>query len=57
MPWVLTPDNISALTRPQIAFPESQYDFSTIPMGDDDLVAIGADLEPATLINGYFPCR
>jgi leucyl/phenylalanyl-tRNA--protein transferase len=53
MPWVLTPDNIGAFTRPQIAFPESQYDFSTVPMGDDDLVAIGADLEPSTLINAY----
>ena len=59
MPWVLTPDNIGAFTRPQIAFPESQYEFDTVPMGDDDLVAIGADLEPSTLIhayaNGLFP--
>ena len=59
MPWVLTPDNIYAFTRPQIAFPESQYDFDTVPMGDDDLVAIGADLEPSTLVsaytNGLFP--
>lgn len=59
MPWVLTPDNIGAFARPQIAFPESQYDFDTVPMGDDDLVAIGADLEPSTLIhayaNGLFP--
>ena len=53
MPWVLTPDNISAFNRPQITFPESQYDFDTVPMGDDDLVAIGADLEPSTLINAY----
>ncbi|MEI7507538.1 MAG: leucyl/phenylalanyl-tRNA--protein transferase, partial [Actinomycetes bacterium] len=53
MPWVLTPDNIGAFTRPQIEFPESQYDFDTVPMGDDDLVAIGADLEPSTLINAY----
>ena len=59
MPWVLTPDNIGAFTRPQIEFPESQFDFDTVPMGDDDLVAIGADLEPSTLIhayaNGLFP--
>jgi leucyl/phenylalanyl-tRNA--protein transferase len=59
MPWVLTPDNIVAFTRPQIEFPESQFDFDTVPMGDDDLVAIGADLEPSTLIsaytNGLFP--
>ena len=59
MPWVLTPDNIGAFTRPQITFPESQFDFDTVPMGDDDLVAIGADLEPSTLIhayaNGLFP--
>jgi len=53
MPGVLTPDNISAFNRPQIAFPESQYDFATVLMGDDDLVAIGADLEPSTLINAY----
>ena len=53
MPWVLTPDNISVFNRPQIAFPESQYDFATVLMGDDDLVAIGADLEPSTLINAY----
>ena len=53
MPWVLSPDNISAFNRPQIAFPESQYDFATVLMGDDDLVAIGADLEPSTLINAY----
>ena len=61
MPWVLTPDNIGAFTRPQIEFPESQFDFDTVPMGDDDLVAIGADLEPSTLIhayaNGLFPMR
>lgn len=53
IPWVLTPDNIGAFARPQIAFPESQFDFSTVPMGDDDLLAIGADLEPSTLINAY----
>ena len=53
MPGVLTPDNIGAFARPQIAFPESQFDFDTVPMGDDDLVAIGADLEPSTLINAY----
>lgn len=53
MPWVLTPENIGAFTRPQIEFPESQFDFDTVPMGDDDLVAIGADLEPSTLINAY----
>ena len=59
MPWVLTPDNIGAFTRPQIEFSESQFDFDTVPMGDDDLVAIGADLEASTLIsaytNGLFP--
>ena len=53
MPGVLTPENIGAFTRPQIEFPESQFDFDTVPMGDDDLVAIGADLEPSTLINAY----
>lgn len=53
MPWVVTPENIAAFTRHQTGFPESQFDFDTVPMGDDDLVAIGADLEPSTLINAY----
>ena len=29
------------------------YSFDEVPMGDDDLVATGGDLEPGTLINAY----
>ena len=53
MPWVLTPENINAFNRPQSEDPETEWNFDSVPMQDDDLIAIGANLEPGTLIQAY----
>jgi len=53
MPWVLTPENINAFNRPQSEDPETEWNFDSVPMQDDDLIAIGANLESGTLIQAY----
>lgn len=50
---IVTDDNLSIIAAPQSAPPESAWQFERVPLGPDDIVAEGADLEPATLVNAY----
>jgi len=50
---IVTDDNLSIIAAPQSALPESAWQFERVPFGPDDIVAEGADLEPATLVNAY----
>lgn len=46
-------ETLSRITSEQGALPESPWQFDRAPLGDDDIVAEGADLEPATLVQAY----
>lgn len=54
-------DDVARFIEPPRPLPPSEWRFDQIPIGenDDDLVCLGADLEPSTLIsaysNGFFP--
>lgn len=53
MSGILSPDHFQIFRRAQPPVPSSTWDFSGIPLGDDDLVAIGADLQIGTLVQAY----
>lgn len=50
---VVTDDNLRVITAPQSDLPHSAWEFDRVPFGSDDIVAEGADLDPATLVNAY----
>lgn len=50
---VLTPVQREVLRRPQPTPPPSVWDFRGVPLGDSDLVAMGADLRIGTLVHAY----
>ncbi|MEY3034771.1 MAG: hypothetical protein RLZ86_1393 [Actinomycetota bacterium] len=62
---LLEPDDLERFTTEPSPLPASEWDFSEIPLpesdpeDDSDLVCVGADLRPATLVsaysNGFFP--
>ena len=45
--------SVDAFARDQGDLPPGDYDFASIPLPDDDLVATGGDLRPGTLISAY----
>ena len=49
----LSPSDFGTFTGPQSPLPTSQWNFDQIPLGHDDLVAVGADLEIGTLVQAY----
>jgi leucyl/phenylalanyl-tRNA--protein transferase len=51
--WSVVDADVARFTAPQRAIPPTEWDFSGVPFGDDDLIAIGADLEVGTLLNAY----
>lgn len=52
---------MARFATPPRPLPESEWNFDEVPIGDDDddLICLGADLAPATLVsaysNGFFP--
>lgn len=50
---IATSANLATLTGPQSPVERSHWDLAAAPLGDTDLIAVGADLEPATLIDAY----
>lgn len=60
---LLQPDDLERFVGEPTSLPTSEWDFSQIPLpdtdDDSDLVCVGADLRPATLVsaysNGFFP--
>jgi leucyl/phenylalanyl-tRNA--protein transferase len=52
---------VARFATPPRPLPESEWNFDEVPIGDDDddLICLGADLAPATLVsaysNGFFP--
>lgn len=57
--WPVVDEHVACFTAPQNLIPATDWDFSHIVFGDDDLIAVGADLEVGTLLsaysNGLFP--
>lgn len=53
MASVLTSSQYDVFRRSQPPMPPSKWDFAEIPLGDDDLVAVGADLDVGTLVQAY----
>ena len=53
MPEVLTEDRVARWRAPQLDAPPSPWNFRDLVPGEDDLVAIGADLEIGTLLDAY----
>lgn len=53
MSGVLSPADVDIFCRPQPPVPPSSWNFDRVPLADDDLVAVGADLDVATLVNAY----
>ncbi|MGA0878123.1 MAG: leucyl/phenylalanyl-tRNA--protein transferase [Ilumatobacteraceae bacterium] len=53
MSGVLSPAQLDIFRRPQPPLPPSTWDFTSLPLGHDDLVAVGADLQIGTLVQAY----
>ena len=51
--WPVLDEHVERFRAPQPDRPTTDWDFSSVDWGDDDLVAIGADLDTGTLINAY----
>ena len=51
--WPVVDAHVARLTAPQPALPTTEWDFAHVQFADDDLIAIGADLEVGTLLNAY----
>lgn len=58
---LLSTDDIARFVAPPRPIPHSEWAFDEVPIGedDDDLISLGADLAPSTLVsaysNGFFP--
>ena len=58
---LLSADDIARFVDPPRPLPDSEWAFDEVPIGvdDDDLITLGADLAPSTLVsaysNGFFP--
>lgn len=50
---IATPENISVVGGEQVAVAHSQWDLGSAPLGESDLVAVGADLAVETLVDAY----
>ncbi len=51
--WSVVDEHVARFTAPQGPIPSTDWDFSSVAFGDDDLIAVGADLETGTLLNAY----
>ena len=51
--WPVVDEDVARFTAPQGPIPSTDWDFSHVVFGDDDLIAVGADLEVGTLLNAY----
>ena len=51
--WPVADEDVARFTAPQRDIPDTEWDFSHVVFGDDDLIAVGADLETGTLLNAY----
>jgi len=52
-PWPVVDEDVARFSAPQSPVPSTEWDFSQVDFADDDLVAVGADLEPGTLVHAY----
>jgi leucyl/phenylalanyl-tRNA--protein transferase len=50
---IVTDETLRIISAPQPVLPDSEWQFDRVPLGPDDIVAEGADLEPSTLVNAY----
>lgn len=50
---ITTPENLAVIGGEQSAVAHSEWDLGSAPLGESDLVAVGADLSVETLVDAY----